>query len=186
MRARQEYLRSARLLAHIINIGTHPFALAKTLARQQLVAARNGLGSAKVDDNVAKLDPLDEAVDDLSDPVLEFEILPLALRIANLLNNHLLCSLRSNPAKIDRRQRIGNEVADLGFWVEPLRIGKRDLGGLIFNRIGDFAEPQQPNFAIAPVNLRADVILLSVFRTASLLNCLLHCLDHLVAIDAFV
>ena len=69
--ARQEDLRPARLLAHIVDIGAHPLALAEALARQQLVAAQHRLGAAEIDDDVAELDPLDEAVDDLADAVLE-------------------------------------------------------------------------------------------------------------------
>ena len=78
MGARQEDLRAARLLAHVVDIGAHPLALAEALARQQLVAAQHRLGAAEIDDDIAEFDALDEAVDDLADAVLE--LVELALR----------------------------------------------------------------------------------------------------------
>ena len=117
MGARQEDLRPARLLAHIINVSANPLALAEAFARQQLVAAQHRLGAAEVDHDIAELDALDEPVDDLSDAVLELEELPLALGVAHLLNDYLLGRLRRNPTEINRRQRVGNKVADLGFRV---------------------------------------------------------------------
>src|SRR5580693_9512227 len=92
--ARQKNLRAARLLADIVNKGAHPFALAKALARQQFVASQHRLGPAEIDDNVAELDSLHEPVDDLADPVLEFEELPLALGVADSLDNYLFRRLR--------------------------------------------------------------------------------------------
>ncbi len=184
--ARQENLRPARLLADIINESPDPLALTKALARQQLVAPQHRLGTAEIDDDIAKLDPLDEPVDDLADPVLELVELSLALGVPDLLHDHLLCRLGGNSAKIDRRQRIGDEIADLGFGVQLLSSGERNLGGLVFDRVCHLAEAQQAYFAIAPVDLGADVVFLTVFGAARLLDRLLHCFQHLVAIDTFV
>ena len=105
MGARQEDLRAARLLAHVEDVGAHAVAVAEALARQQLVAAQHRLGAAEIDDDVAELDALDEAVDDLADAVLELVVLPLALGVAHLLDDHLLGGLRGDAAEIDRRQR---------------------------------------------------------------------------------
>ena len=71
MGARQENLRPARFLAHVVDIGAHALALAEILARDQLVAAQHRLGAAEIDHDVAELDALDEAVDDVADAVLE-------------------------------------------------------------------------------------------------------------------
>ena len=184
--ARQKDLRAARLLAHVVDIGAHPLALAEALARQQFVAAQHRLGPAEIDDDIAELDPLDEPVDDLADAVLELEELPLALGVAHLLDDDLLCGLRGDAAKIDRRQRVGDEIADLGLGVQPLRLRERDLGRLVLDRIGHLAEAQQPDLAVAAVDLGADVVFLAVFGAARLLDRLLHRLQDFVAVDALV
>ena len=184
--ARQEDLRPARLLAHVVDVGAHPLALAEALARQQLVAAQHRLGAAEIDDDVAELDPLDEAVDDLGDAVLELVVLPLALGVAHLLDDDLLRGLRRDAAEIDRRQRVGDEIADLGLGVEPLRRGERHLGRVVLDRIDHLAEAQQADLAVAPVDLGADVVFLAVFRAAGLLDGLLHRLQHFVLVDALV
>ena len=112
--------------------------------------------------------------------------LPLALGVAHLLHDDLLCGLGRDAAEIDRRQRIGDEVADLGFRVQPLRIRERDLGRLVLDRVGDLTEPQQPDLAVTAVDLGSDVVFLTVFGAAGLLDGLLHRLQDLVGIDALV
>jgi len=47
--------------------------------------------------------------------------LPLTLGVTHLLHDHLLGGLCGDAPKVDRRQRVGDEVADLGLRVEPLR-----------------------------------------------------------------
>ena len=186
MGARQEDLRPARLLAHVVDIGAHPLALAEALARQQFVAPQHRLGAAEIDDDIAELDPLDEAVDDLADAVLELVVLPLALGVAHLLHDDLLRGLRRDAAEIDRRQRVGDEIADLGLGVEPLRRGERHLRRLVLDRVDDLAEAQQADLAVAPVDLGADVVFLAVFRAPGLLDGLLHRLQDFVLVDALV
>ena len=78
-------------------------------ARDLLVAADHALGAAEIDDDMAELDALDDAGDDLADAVLEFFILALALGIADLLEDHLLGGLRGDAAEFDRRQRIDDD-----------------------------------------------------------------------------
>ena len=70
MRAGQEDLRAARLLAHVVDVGAHAVAVAEGLARDGLVAAQQGLGAAEIDHQVAVLGALDDAVDDLAHAVL--------------------------------------------------------------------------------------------------------------------
>ena len=113
MRARQENLRPALLAAHVVDVGADAVAVAEGLARDQLVAAHDRLAAAEVDDDVAVFDALDDAVDDLADAVLVFVVLAVALGLAHLLHDHLLGRLRGDAAEIDRRQRLGDGVADL-------------------------------------------------------------------------
>ena len=92
------------------------------LARDLLVAADHALGAAEIDDDMAELDALDDAGDDLAGAVLEFLMLALALGIADLLEDHLLGGLRGDAAEFDVGQRIDDEVADLGVLLELLRL----------------------------------------------------------------
>src|SRR5216683_1428870 len=186
MGARQEDLRAARFLPHIVNIGAHPLALPEALARQQLVAPQHRLGAPEIDDDIAEFDALDEAVDDFADPVFEFLVLALALGIAHLLHDYLLGGLRRDPAEIYGRQRVGDEIADLRFGIKALRCFERDLGRLVLDGLDDLAEAQQTDLAVAPVDLGPDVVFLAVFRAPGLLDGLLHRFQHLIAVDAFV
>ena len=58
-------------------------------------------------------------------------ILPLALGLAHLLHDHLLGVLRGDAAEIERRQGLGDEVADMRLRVAPARVLQRDLRGLL-------------------------------------------------------
>ena len=114
MGARQEDLRAALLAADVVDVGADAVAVAEGLARDQLVAAHDALAAAEVDDDVAVLDALDLAVDDLADAVLELLVLAVALGLAHLLDDDLLGRLGGDAAEIHRRQRLGDEVAELG------------------------------------------------------------------------
>ena len=186
MAARQEDLRAARLLADVEDVGAHPVVDAQALARNRLVAADHAFGALQVDGDVAVVDPLDHAGHDLADPVLEFLVLALALALAHALGDHLLGGLRGNAAEIDRRQLIGQEVADLRLGIAALGLGDRDLGVLVLDRVGDLHVAQQLDLAGLAVDLGADVVLQPVLGAAGLLDGLLHRLEHLLALDALL
>ena len=112
MGARQEDLRAARLLAHVEDVGAHAVAVTRVLARDELVAADHAFGALQIDGDVAVVDALDHDRDDLADAVLEFLELALALGLAHLLDDDLLGGLGGDAAEIDRRQLVGQEVAD--------------------------------------------------------------------------
>ena len=112
--AAEEDLRAAGLVADLADQRADAVADAEGFARDLLVAAHDRLGAAEVDDDVAELDALDDAGDDLAGAVLEFLVLALALGVADLLEDHLLGGLRGDAAEVDRRQRIDDEVAELG------------------------------------------------------------------------
>ena len=114
MGARQENLRPALFAPHVVDIGADAVAVAEHLARQHLVAPHDGFAAAEIDDDVAVFDALDDAVDDVADAILVFVVLPVALGLAHLLHDHLLGRLRGDAAVFQRRQRVGDGVADLG------------------------------------------------------------------------
>jgi len=92
-----------------------------------------------MNDHIAVFDALDHAVHDLADTVLEFVVLAFALGVAHLLEDHLLGGLRGDAAEIDRRQRLGDQVAGLRRRVADLRFVERDLGRLVFDLFDDQA-----------------------------------------------
>src|SRR5204862_5430613 len=104
------------------DVGADAIAVAEGLARDQHVAADDALAAAEVDDDVAVLDALDLAVDDLADPVLELLVLAVALGLAHLLDDDLLRRLGGDAAEVHRRQRLGDEIADLGGRIAMPRI----------------------------------------------------------------
>src|SRR4029078_4776856 len=127
VRARQEDLRAAGFAANGHDQRADAVADADHLARGLLVAAADDLGGAQVDDDMAELDALDDAGDDLVGAVLELLELALALRVADLLEDLLLGALRGDPAELDRRQRVDDEVADGGALLQLLRTRRVDL-----------------------------------------------------------
>ena len=106
MGARQEDLRAARLAPHVVDVGADAVAVAEDLARQQFVAPHDRFAAAEIDDHVAVFDPLDDAVDDVADAVLVLLVLAVALGLAHLLHDHLLCGLGGDAAVFQRRQRL--------------------------------------------------------------------------------
>src|SRR5205085_3608852 len=109
--AAEEDLRAARFAADRHDQRADAVADADHLARDLLIATDDAFGAAEVDDNVTELDALDDAGDDLGDPILELFILTLALGIADLLEDDLLGGLGGDPAELDRRKRIDDEIA---------------------------------------------------------------------------
>src|SRR4030095_4249704 len=103
------------------------------LARDLLVAADDALGAAEGDDDVAKFDALDDAGDDFAGAVLELFMLALALGVADLLEDDLLGGLGGDAAELDRRQRIDDEVAELGAGLQLLGIFEADLVEIIIH-----------------------------------------------------
>ena len=127
MRAGQENLRPAGLAADVEHERADPVAVAEHFARQHLVAADDGFAAPEIDDHAAVFDALDRSVDDVADAVLEFLILPVALGLAHLLHDHLLGRLRGDAAVLQRRQRVGDGVADLRAGIEAAGVVDRNL-----------------------------------------------------------
>ncbi len=186
MRTGEKNLRPARFLAHIIDVRTNPVAVAKTLAGDQLVTAQQRLGPAEFDHQVAVLGALHHTVDDFADAVLELVVLPLALIFAHPLHDHLLGGLRRNAAEIDRRQRIDDELADIDVRLELAGNVDGDLGFLVLHRLDRFGPARQPHVAGLAVDRGADVLFMPILRAASLLDGLLHGLQHFLAVDVLL
>src|SRR5690606_20209158 len=186
MGARQEYLRPPLFAAHVIDIGTHAIAILEDLARDQLVAADDGLATAEVDDHIAVFDALDGAVDDLADAVLVVLVVPVALGLAHRLHDHLLGRLRGDTAEIHRRKLLGDEVADLGVGVAPARLLKRNLARRLSDIFHHLHQALELYLARLRIDVGADVRLLTVARARRLLDRVGHGRKHDLLVDGLL
>ena len=186
MRPRQEDLRPALLPAYVVHIGADAVARPEGLARDQFVAPHHGLAAAEVDDDIAVFDPLDDAVDDVADAVLVFFVLPVALGLADLLDDDLLGRLGRDASEVEGRQGFGDPVADLGGWILAARIGHRDLCGVVLDLVDHQQQPGEAQLAGLGVDLRPDLGFLSVAGSGRLLDGLFHRAQHDLAIDRFL
>ena len=186
MRAAEEDLRPAILAANVEDQAAGAVADADDLARDLLVAADDALGPAEVDDDMAELDPLDDPGDDLADPVLELLILALALGVADLLEDHLLGGLGSDPAELDRGQRIDDEVADIRAGLKLLRILEAHLLEIILDLFDHLDDAPQAKIAGRGIELGADVVLGAVAGAGGALDRIFHRLDDDHPVDQFL
>ena len=146
MRARQEDLRTARLAAHVVNVGTDAVAL-RNVSRGNS-SSRRTIASPRPDhDHVAVLDPLDDAVDDIVDAFLVFVVLAVALGFTHLLHDHLLGRLRRDAPVFQRRQGVGDGIADLRRRMRR-RVLQADLVRRIFDGLDHEQMPRQAQLAI--------------------------------------
>ena len=113
--AADEQLRAARLGAHVEQVAADAVAGAQHVARDALVLRDEGLGvAAQVDVDVAALDALDDAGDQLADAVLPGVDDLRALGFAHALHDHLLGGLRGDAAELGVLDLLFDVVADLG------------------------------------------------------------------------
>ena len=183
---REEDLRPPVLAADVEDQRAGAVADADDLARDLLVAADDALGAAEVDDDMAELDALDDAGDDLAGAVLELLILALALGVADLLEDDLLGGLGGDPAELDRRQRIDDEVAERGAGLELLRILEADLLEIILDLLDHLDDAPQAQVARGRIELGADVVLGAVAGAGGALDRVLHRLDDDHPVDQFL
>ena len=76
--------------------------------------------------------------------------------------------------------------ADLRRRVVHTRLGQAHLRHFVLDRVGDLAEPHQPDFAGFPIDLGPDIVFLAIFGARRLLDRLFHGFEHLVALDPLV
>ncbi len=186
MGARQEDLRAPILAADGKDQRAGAVADADHLARDLLVAADDALGAAEIDDDMAELDALDDAGDDLAGTVLELLILALALGIADLLEDHLLGGLGGDAAELDRRQRIDDEVAQCRAGLQLLRVLEADLLEIILDLLDHLDDSPQAQVARGRIELGADVVLGAVAGAGGALDGVLHRLDDDHPVDQFL
>ncbi len=109
--AREHELRAARLRLDLDDEGAHAIAHAQVFLRDELVAGNHALDAARFDDEVAALDALDRAGEQLVVALEEVVEDLLALGVADLLQDHLLGGLRADAPEFDRLERLLDHVA---------------------------------------------------------------------------
>ncbi len=186
MGSRQENLRPAGLLAHIQDVGPHSVPGVEVLPRDGFLPPQHRFGAAEINNNIAELDTFDQTIDDLADAIPEFVVLALALGFPDLVDNHLLRGLRGDAAKINGRQGIHQELADLRARFPRARSINADLSGFVFDFFNHFKIPREADFAGYPIDGGAYVVLVAILGAARLLNCLLHGFEDFIAINALV
>jgi hypothetical protein len=182
MAAREENLRPARFAAHVVDIGADAIAGAEIFARDHLVAAHDAFGAAQIDDDGAEFHALDDAVDDFADAILVFLILALALGVAHLLHDHLLGGLGGDAREIDRRQRLGDDVAHLRGRIARARVFQRNLDLVVVDQLDDVQIARDMGLAGLGIDLDPDLVLAAVMRLGRALHRLFHRVQH----DGFV
>ena len=126
--ARDEQLRAADLRAHLVQVAAQAVAGAHRLARNRLVARNEGLGiAAQVEVDVAALDALDDAGDQLADAILVGLDHLRALGFAHALHDDLLGGLRGDAAELGVLDLFLDVFADLGVGALVDRVHQADL-----------------------------------------------------------
>ena len=133
MRAADEHLRSARAVAHLDDVDLDAVALVQFLAADALRRGEHGLGIVGVGADLqkraagARVDLVDDAGEDLMLLGVELLIDHAALRLADTLNDNLLCSLRRDTAELLGLDRDTDDVTDLGALADAVRRLLADL-----------------------------------------------------------
>ena len=122
-------------------------------------------------------------MDDIADAVLILFIHALAFCIAHLLDDHLLGVLCGDAAKIDRRQRLGDVVADGGGGIAAVGLGEADLGRFVLDLLDDEQQAIEVHFAGLGIDLGADFVLRTIARARRALDRILHRGDHHRLVD---
>ncbi len=146
MGAREDDLRPLGGHLDFGNIGAHPVRLAIVLTRNLLTVRQQCFGATEVDDQVAPLVTPDDSVDHFADPVFKLIVDPFALGFTDLLNNHLLGGLGSNPAEAASLHHHPEGVADFDFGVDFTRLFDIDLLVGVNNLVDHGDELEDLNF----------------------------------------
>ena len=137
MRAGDEHLRAAGGLAHLDDIDLDAVALGELFALDALGGGEHGLGEFAVGADLdghgagARIDARDDTGEDLMLLGGELVIDDAAFRLADALDDDLLCRLRRDAAEFLRFDRDADGVADAGLLIIVMRLVEQDLRGVV-------------------------------------------------------
>jgi hypothetical protein len=109
--------------------------------------------------------------------------LAVALGLAHLLDDNLLGRLCGDAAIFERRQRIGDRVADLRGWMALAGFLQSDLVGRIFDGFHYQHVAGQPQITCFRLDLGVHVGFRAIARASSLGDGVFHRCDHDAAVD---
>ena len=113
-------------------------------------------------------------------------ILALALGVAHFLHDHLLGGLGGDAREIDRRQGLGDDVADLCRGIARARVFQADLDLVVVDQLHDMQIARDMGLAGLGIDLDPDVVLAAVVRLGGALHRLFHRGQHDRLVDRFV
>ena len=140
-------LRAPGRLFHSDDDDTHAFARGVALQPRLLAPRHAPFGLAQVDDDVAVLETLDDAVDNLADMPVVFLIHAFALGFADLLEDHLLGHLGRDPAQALGRLLELQLVIDLDVVLQRLGFLDGNLQRLVLDLFHDLPDREHFDFA---------------------------------------
>src|SRR2546430_2159151 len=157
---RERDLRALRRAPNLEDVGADPVARVVALARDLLPLREDRLGLADLEDHVTLLDPMDDAPEDLPLLARELRVDSLALRVPDLLQDHLLGGLGRDPPELLRWSLLLELelVAELGLFVQRLGFGQADLDPVVGHLLDDLLAPVDPEVAALPVDVHAHVV----------------------------
>ncbi len=164
MGARQDDLRSPAGDLDTHDIGPDAVTLTIALPRHLFFLRQNRIGPAKIDNYVALLKALHDAVDELPFASFEFVIDDFALGIPQALHDVLLGCLSRDPAKQARIELAQQLVADLGVGIKSIPcFPQGNLRGIVLNLVNDSFGFKELNLADLRIKLRLDLSLVAEF-----------------------
>ena len=164
--------------------GLHVLADAVVLERALLGRAQHGLDVlAEVQDQPARLDPVDRAVDELALTTRELVEDLVALDLADALEDDLLGGLGADPAEHVAVQLLRlDHVAEGGVRIMLTSVLHGDIGQLVADLLDDAARAKDPDLPGLGVDPNVDV-LIAGDPAIGRLDAVLHRTDELLTGD---
>ena len=156
---REHDLRALGAAIHGSDHGAHPVAGRVALGARLFLARQHCFDAADLDDDVAVLEALHGAADDVADALVVLGEDVLALGLPDLLEDHLLGRLgRDAPEHLGRLGELDLHV-DFGFLaVDLLRVDQRDLRRGVGHLGDDLLDGVQFHLARLGVEPRSQVL----------------------------
>ena len=140
IRARNHDLRSLCRLVDLDDDDADALVRRETFQPRLIALAEPAFGLAEFDDDVAVLEALHDAIDDLADMLVVFGVDAFAFGFADLLKDDLLGHLRRDAAQADRGFQELDLLFHLRVGLDAARFLHRDLADGIRDFFDDFAQ----------------------------------------------
>ena len=186
MGPRKNNLRALGSHADIRDVSTNTVALAIILTRNLLTMRQQGLGTAKVNNQVTTLVTTHDTVDQLAETILEFIEDAFTLGFPNLLNNHLLGSLCSNTTEAAGIHLHTEGVTNFYIRVNFLRLTKINFLVRVFHFFNNSDKLEDFDFTDFIVKVSLEIAGIAIFLVRCRKHSSLKSLNQHSAVDPFV